>query len=67
MPADIPLTTATYDQTTKAQDDQERIERPVYYISRKLKDAETRYPRAERACLALIYATQRLCLQAHSV
>ena len=52
-----------------AQDDQERIERPVYYISRKLKDAETRYPKAERACLALIYAAQRLChyLQAHTV
>ena len=50
-----------------AQDDQERIERPVYYISRKLKDAETRYPRAEKACLALIYVAQRLCLQAYSV
>ena len=50
-----------------AQDDQERIERPVYYISRKLKDAETRYPRAEKACLALIYVAQQLCLQAHSV
>ena len=41
-----------------AQDDQEGIERPVYYVSRKLKDAETRYLRAERACLALIYAAQ---------
>ena len=43
-----------------AQDDQEEIERPIYYVSRKLKDAKTRYPRAERACLALIYAAQRL-------
>ena len=60
----------TYEEAIEAliaQDDQERIERPVYYISRKLKDAETRYPRAERTCLAVIYAAQRLCLQAHSV
>ena len=41
-----------------AQDDQEGIERPVYYVSRNLKDAKTRYPRAEKACLALIYAAQ---------
>ena len=47
-----------------AKDDQEEIER-----SRKLKDAETRYPRAERACLALIYAAQRVChyLLAHMI
>ena len=38
-----------------AQDDQEGIEQLVYYISRKLKDAKTRYIRAKRACLALIY------------
>ena len=52
-----------------AQDDQEGIERPVYYVSRKLKDAKTCYPRVERACLALIYAAQRLChyLLAHTV
>ena len=52
-----------------AQDDQKGIKRPVYYVSRKLKDAKTCYPRAERACLALIYAAQRLChyLLAHTV
>ena len=43
-----------------AQDNQEGLEQPVYYVSRKLKDVETRYPRAERACLALINATQWL-------
>ena len=32
----------------------------MYYINRALKDAETRYPRAERACLAIVYASQRL-------
>ena len=32
----------------------------MYYISHALKDAETRYPRAERACLTIVYALQRL-------
>ena len=43
-----------------AQEDEGGIEQPVYYISRALKDAETRYPRAERTCLAIMYASQRL-------
>nr|XP_023879200.1 uncharacterized protein LOC111991642 [Quercus suber] len=43
-----------------AQEDGSGIEQLVYYISRALKDVETRYPRAERACLAIVYASQRL-------
>lgn len=43
-----------------AQEDGGGVEQPVYYISRALKDAETRYLRAERACLAIVYASQRL-------
>ena len=43
-----------------AQENEGGVEQPVYYISRALKDAETRYPRAEKACLAIIYASQRL-------
>ena len=43
-----------------AQEDGGGVEQPVYYISRALKDAETRYPRAERACLAIVYTLQRL-------
>ena len=43
-----------------AQEDGGGIEQPVYYISRALKDVETRYPRAERTCLAIVYASQRL-------
>ena len=31
-----------------AQEDGGSVEQPVYYISRALKDAETRYPRAEK-------------------
>ena len=42
------------------QEDGGGTEQPIYYISRALKDAETRYPRAERACLAIVYASQRL-------
>ena len=33
------------------------IEQPVYYISHALKDTETCYPRTERACLAIVYAS----------
>ena len=43
-----------------AQEDRGGTEQPIYYISRALKDAETRYPRAERACLAIVYTSQRL-------
>ena len=43
-----------------AQKDGSDVEQPVYYISRSLKDVETHYPRAERACLAMVYASQRL-------
>jgi len=40
-----------------AQKDGGGIEQPVYYISRALKDAETRYLKAERACLAIVYTS----------
>ena len=33
------------------------IEQPVYYISHALKDTETCYPKAEKACLAIVYAS----------
>ena len=39
-----------------AEDDGGGVKQPVYYISCALKDAETRYPRAEKACLAIMYA-----------
>ena len=42
------------------QEDRDGTEQPIYYTSRALKDAETRYPRTERACLAIVYASQRL-------
>uniref|UniRef100_A0A2N9GRN7 RNA-directed DNA polymerase n=1 Tax=Fagus sylvatica TaxID=28930 RepID=A0A2N9GRN7_FAGSY len=43
-----------------AQEDEDGTEKPIYYVSRALRDAETRYSGAECACLALIYASQRL-------
>nr|XP_023903605.1 uncharacterized protein LOC112015432 [Quercus suber] len=52
-----------------AQEDDDGNEQPVYYVSRTLKDAETRYPMIEKACLVVIYATQRLkrYLSAHQI
>ncbi|XP_026396927.1 uncharacterized protein LOC113291631 [Papaver somniferum] len=41
------------------QEDEEGIERPIYYFSRTMRDAQLRYPKAERACLALAHAIQR--------
>ena len=51
------------------QEDGSGAEQPIYYISRALKDAETHYPRAERACLAILYGSQRLrhCFLAYEV
>ena len=42
------------------QEDGGSIEQPVYYINHSLKDVETCYLRVERACLAIVYASQRL-------
>jgi hypothetical protein len=43
-----------------AQDDEQGQEQPVYYVSPALKEMKTCYSRAERVCLALVYAAQRL-------
>ncbi|XP_026399962.1 uncharacterized protein LOC113295848 [Papaver somniferum] len=34
-----------------AQEDEEGVEHPIYYYSRTMKDAQLRYPKAERTCL----------------
>ena len=43
-----------------AQEDDQRNEQPIYYVSKTLKDTETRYPRIEKASLVIIYVSQRL-------
>ncbi|XP_028121466.1 uncharacterized protein LOC114318723 [Camellia sinensis] len=40
--------------------DVDRVERPVYYISRKIRGPEVRYTPIERHCLALVFTTQKL-------
>jgi hypothetical protein len=44
-------------------------QRPVYYVSKVLKDAETRYTAAEKLAFALIITAKRLrpYFQAHSI
>ena len=45
------------------------IQRPVYYISKSLQEAETRYPPLEKAVLAIVHATRKLphYFQAHTI
>ena len=43
-----------------AEEDGGVVKQLVCYISYALKDTETRYPKAGRACLAIVYASQRL-------
>ena len=45
------------------------IQRPVYYVSKSLNEAEVRYLPLEKATLAVVYATRKLphYFQAHTV
>ena len=45
------------------------VQVPVYYVSKRLLDAELRYPELEQLALALIVSTRKLChyFLAHSV
>ena len=36
------------------------VQRIVYYVSKSLQDAKTRYPHVEKAILALVHATKKL-------
>ncbi|XP_026451457.1 uncharacterized protein LOC113351736 [Papaver somniferum] len=51
----LPASSDTAVGAVLAQEDDEGIEHPIYYFSRTLRDAELRYPKAEKACLALIH------------
>ena len=43
-----------------AQEDDDENEQPIYDVSRTLENTQIKYPRIERACLVVIYASQRL-------
>ena len=45
------------------------VQRPVYYVSKSLQEAEIRYLPLEKAILAVVHATQKLphYFQAHIV
>ena len=47
----------------------DRVQRPVYYVSKLLHEAEVRYLPLEKAILAVVHATQKLPhhFQAHTV
>ena len=46
-----------------------RVQRPVYYVSKSLQEAKVRYLPLEKAILAVVHATQKLLhyFQAHIV
>ena len=46
--------------------EEEKVQWPVYYISKRLIDAETRYPEIEKLALALIIASRKLRPYFHS-
>jgi len=43
-----------------AQEDENGVERAIYYLSRILNDAETRYSPAEKLCLCLYFSCSKL-------
>ncbi|GAA0171983.1 hypothetical protein LIER_25900 [Lithospermum erythrorhizon] len=49
--------------------EEEKVQRPVYYVSRVIRGAETRYPLIKKLVLALILAAQKLkpYFEAHPV
>ncbi|PON72858.1 Ribonuclease H, partial [Parasponia andersonii] len=49
--------------------EESNIQRPVYYVSKRLLDAETRYPDMEKLALALVIASRKLqpYFHAHSI
>ena len=46
--------------------EEEKVQWPVYYISKRLIDAETSYPEMEKIALALVIASRKLRLYFHS-
>ena len=40
--------------------EEEKVQWPVYYVSKRLLDAETRYPKLEKLALTLMVASKKL-------
>ena len=63
MKKDMKLYIAASDSTIGsmlAQEDDNGVERPIYYLSRILIDAETRYTMIEKLCLCLYFSCNKL-------
>ena len=43
-----------------AQENDEKNERAIYYLSKRFHDYETRYIPIEKSCFALVWAVQKL-------
>ena len=43
-----------------AQEDDDKNERAIYYLSKRFNDYETRYTTIEKSCFALVWAVQKL-------
>ena len=46
--------------------EENKVQWSVYYISKRLVDADTRYPKIEKLAMALVIATRKLILYFHS-
>ena len=46
--------------------EEEKVQLPVYYISKRLIDAETRYPKMKKLALALVITSRKLRPYSHS-
>nr|XP_025678202.1 uncharacterized protein LOC112778047 [Arachis hypogaea] len=47
----------------------EKMQQPVYFVSKSLQNAELRYPRLEKLAYALVFSARRLCpyFQSHTI
>lgn len=54
------LAVSTYSICVVLVQEKDRIHHPVYYVSKKLLDLETRYPNMEKLALALIVMSRKL-------
>ena len=43
-----------------AQEDDEKNEKAIYYLSKRFHDYETRYTPIEKSCFALVWVVQKL-------